>query len=305
MRFGVTQLLFAIMKGTLLRLEPMQMPFCCDRVQRIALALTMMNCLCLHAVAQPAKPRDAELSALRQEVQQLKTQQKQMLSTIEEIKQLLSKGTPAETASDAVFTTEVAEETFKGSPTATLVIIEYGDFECQYCRDFENDTFPQIRDAYISTGGVRFYFRDLPLRIHPFAMSAAQASRCATEQGGFWRMHDELFAGPPKLTLSEIDQHAKNIGLDVTKLHTCVAGDRYVDTIRKSIDEAARMGIRATPTFLVGHLDSNKTTVNVKKLLVGSRQFTTFKEIFDPLIAARTLRKMPKKCMQSHVRRDR
>src|ERR1700722_2179630 len=113
-------------KGGRLVLPQPLMPFRFNRVRRIAFAVTV---ICFHSVAQPAKSKDADLSALRQDVGQLKAQQQQMLNSIEEIKRLLLKRMAGDAATDAVFTTEVAGETFKGRPTASLVIIEYGDFE--------------------------------------------------------------------------------------------------------------------------------------------------------------------------------
>lgn len=260
--------------------------FCFDRMRRKALVAIAMTSFCFYSSAQPAELKDTDLSALRQDVDQLKAQQQRMLASIEQIKLLLLKSAAHDTTRDFIFATEVSGEPFKGHHKASLVIIEYGDFQCPYCRNFENDTFPEIRDNYIKTGKVRFYFRDLPLKVHTFAMPAARAARCAADQGRFWPMHDELLAGEPMLSSTDLDQHARNVGLDVTKLDACEAGDQYAAAIKKGIDEATQMGVHATPTFLIGNLDPNGTTVKVKKLLVGSHHFDVFKELIDPLLAA-------------------
>ena len=181
--------------------------------------------------------------------------------------------------------TSVAGEIYLGRATASVVIIEYGDFECVYCRSFQQDTFPQIRDAYINTGKVRYYFRDLPLQIHPYAMPAAVAARCAADQGKYWQMHDRLFSGAPMLTPGDIDEHAKALGLDVGKFDACASSDRESAIVRGSVGDAAKMGIRATPTFLIGGLETNGSTAKIATNLAGAHSFETFKAIVDPLLA--------------------
>ncbi len=81
----------------------------------------------------------------------------------------------------------------KGDPNAPITIVEYSDFECPYCGRFYADTYKQIDAEYIKTGKAKLVFKDFPLTIHPQAPKAAEAARCAQEQGKFWEMHDKLF----------------------------------------------------------------------------------------------------------------
>src|SRR5574337_1918930 len=79
-----------------------------------------------------------------------------------------------------------------GDANAPVVIDEYSDFQCPYCGQFALTKFPQIEQAFVSNGQVKFVF-------HPFAFIgaesqwAAEASYCAREQGRFWEYHDALF----------------------------------------------------------------------------------------------------------------
>src|SRR5260221_459521 len=81
-------------------------------------------------------------------------------------------------------------EPFRSDAHARVAIIEYSDFECPLCRQFARDVYPLIDAAYIHSGKVKYFFRDLPLPMHPHALPAARAARCAGEQGKFWEMHD-------------------------------------------------------------------------------------------------------------------
>ncbi|MDQ3098567.1 MAG: DsbA family protein [bacterium] len=81
----------------------------------------------------------------------------------------------------------------KGDKNAPITIVEYSDFECPYCGRFYEDTYKQLDTEYIKTGKVKIVFKDFPLSIHAQAPKAAEAGRCAEEQGKFWEMHDKLF----------------------------------------------------------------------------------------------------------------
>ncbi|MDQ3239204.1 MAG: thioredoxin domain-containing protein [bacterium] len=82
----------------------------------------------------------------------------------------------------------------RGDDNAKVTIIEYSDFECPYCAKFYSETQKAIEEKYIKTGKAKLVFKDFPLtNIHPNANKAAEAARCAQEQGKFWQMHDKLF----------------------------------------------------------------------------------------------------------------
>jgi predicted DsbA family dithiol-disulfide isomerase len=113
------------------------------------------------------------------------------------------------------------------------------------------------------------------------------------EQDQFWQMHDELYAGEMQLTAADIDRHAKKIGLDVRKLDACMASDRHADEIRSSAQSSGKIGIRGTPTFLIGSLDPNGITVSIRKALRGALPFDNFKAALDPLFGAPSASVLP------------
>ena len=91
-----------------------------------------------------------------------------------------------------------------GSRDAPLTMVEFTDFQCPFCQRFHVNTFAELKRDYIDTGKLRFVSRDLPLDFHPNAMQAAEAGRCAGEQGQFWAMRDRMNASPDRLDLNNL-----------------------------------------------------------------------------------------------------
>lgn len=81
-----------------------------------------------------------------------------------------------------------------GKADAKVVLIEFSDYECPFCERHYTQTEQQLVKDYINTGKVRLYYRDYPISgIHPGAQKAAEAARCAGEQGKYWEFHDKVF----------------------------------------------------------------------------------------------------------------
>ena len=113
-----------------------------------------------------------------------------------------------------------------GPANAPITLVEFGDFQCPYCRQWEQQTYQPLLAAY--PGKIRFVFRDFPLTsIHPNAMPAAEAAQCANEQGKFWPYHDKLF-GSETLSDDVYKQYAQDLGLDVTRFNACVSSHKYL-----------------------------------------------------------------------------
>jgi len=91
-----------------------------------------------------------------------------------------------------------ADGAFIGNPGATVVMLEFSDYQCPFCRAFWRDAFAQIKRDYIDTGKLKFVHRDFPLAFHPAAIPAAEAVECAREQGKFWEMQDKIFSEQDK-----------------------------------------------------------------------------------------------------------
>ncbi|HEY3167723.1 MAG TPA: thioredoxin domain-containing protein, partial [Candidatus Binatia bacterium] len=101
-------------------------------------------------------------------------------------------------------------------------------------------------------GKVRLVHKDLPLdAIHPQARQAAEAARCAGEQGKFWEYHDKLYANSPKASAEELKSYAKEIGLNTASFDQCFTSGKFRDLVQKDLSEGAQLGLTGTPTFFI------------------------------------------------------
>jgi protein-disulfide isomerase len=164
-----------------------------------------------------------------------------------------------------------------------VAVIKFSDFECPYCATVARDTLPQLEQAYVSAGNVLMAFRHLPIAtIHPFATAAAEAAVCASEQGKFWQLHDLFFAAPKKLDEAVVQQAIATLAIDADAFRTCrsVLGPAQV---RRDMSAAMALGIRSTPTLLVGRLQSDRT-VQVTARFSGAVSFDRLRREVDRLL---------------------
>ena len=125
---------------------------------------------------------------------------------------------------------------------------------------------------------------DFPLEsMHKFAFKAAEAARCAGEQGKFWEMHDRLFAN--QTSLEPAKPHAEAIGLDVAKFEGCLSAGKYAEAIRKDTAEGAKAGVTGTPAFFLAYTDPNSSKVKTEVQLSGAQPYAAFKAQIDKLLA--------------------
>jgi protein-disulfide isomerase len=172
----------------------------------------------------------------------------------------------------------------KGSADAPVTIVEFSDFQCPFCSRWVDDTYPALLQQYIDTGKVRIEFRDFPLEsLHPNAMAAAVASRCAGEQGDFWGMHDLLFGRQDQWSSladpSETFQSfAGELGLNTADFAACLTSGRFDAAIAQDLQDGQAAGISGTPSFLING-----------NLVVGAQPLTVFQQAVDTLLAGGTL----------------
>jgi protein-disulfide isomerase len=222
-----------------------------------------------------------DVAALRADVRALQAEQQQIISRLDELKQILQ----GNSQPPLVSSMSIRDETFRGDSSAHVAIVEYADFECPYCGEYERATFPQILNNYIATGKVKYFYRDLPLPGHARAMPAARAARCAGEQGKYWEMHDSLFARQTALSAPALLDRAQTLGLDTAKFTECQSSEKYTADIQKNISDAQTMRIDGTPTFFLGVVEPSGD-VTISKRFSGTAPFDVFKSELDALLAS-------------------
>lgn len=142
-----------------------------------------------------------------------------------------------------------ADDHVLGLADAPVTVIEYGDYECPYCRGAARDVH-LLLDHYPET--VRFVFRNFPIpQLHPHAEQAAEAAEAAASQGKFWEMYKLLLQPSSGLDIDSLHSYAVQVGLDVARFGRDLASDAYAGRIESDIREGIRNGVNATPKFYV------------------------------------------------------
>jgi protein-disulfide isomerase len=142
-----------------------------------------------------------------------------------------------------------ADDHVRGPADAPVTILEYGDYECPYCRGAFRDVH-LLLDRYPDT--VRFVFRNFPIsQLHPHAEQAAEAAEAAAVQGKFWEMYELLLQPYAELDTDSLVGYAEAIGLDVARFRADLASHAYSARIDHDLQEGVRNGVNATPKFYV------------------------------------------------------
>jgi protein-disulfide isomerase len=167
-----------------------------------------------------------------------------------------------------------------GQTAAPVLIREYGDFQCPTCGAFERLVEPQIKSALIDTGKARLEWHDFPW-IGPESFAAANAARCADDQGQFWPYHDLLYAhqggeNSGAFSTAHLEAFGATLGLDTTTFDACVAGGTHLGAVRADLADAQSRGFNATPTFLIG-----------TQRVVGAQPFEVFQAAVAAALAAK------------------
>ena len=180
----------------------------------------------------------------------------------------------------------VDDDPVLGDKNAKVTLIEFSDYECPFCKRYFDETYEQIKKAYVDKGKVKIVFRDLPLDFHANAHKQAQAAECVREQGGdtvYFKYHDEIFkrttSNGTGLALDQLSVIAQDLGLNGIALQSCIDSDKYKAEVDKDIADAAKVGGTGTPTFFIGKSSPNGVITGTK--LVGAQPFSEFQQIID------------------------
>jgi len=194
---------------------------------------------------------------------------------------------PPYSAKDVNLNLAVDETQIGGNRNANVVLVEFADYECPYCRQFAKDTMKQIEHDYIDSGRIGFVFHDFPIESsHPHAFSAALAALCAGEQGHMWEMNHKLLAESSALGREDLFRDAETLKLDMAKFGGCFADDKTANRLRQSMREASALGIDGTPMFLLGIKKPGSNKIKGLRMIEGAYPFEVFKETMDMLIAS-------------------
>lgn len=138
----------------------------------------------------------------------------------------------------------------RGPKDAPVVIIEFADYECPYCRKFHPD-MKKLEQEF--PGKIAFAYKDFPLPMHKSAQKAAEAARCAGEQGRFWEYHDLLFETNSGLEPDHLKDYAHKLNLDSAKFDACLDSGEGSAAVKTDQEQGRELGITGTPSLFVNH----------------------------------------------------
>jgi protein-disulfide isomerase len=189
------------------------------------------------------------------------------------------------TASTTVNATQVMalgpRDAILGNASATVTLIEYGDYQCPYCGEFYSETEPEIIQNYVNTGKVRMVFRNFAF-LGPESTAAAEAADCAEDQNKLWVYHNALYSAKVAddasggseddgfFSTAELLKLGQQVGLNMTTFTSCVDNNTDGNLVTQEQTAAAGVGVNSTPTFFING-----------QMITGAEPYTTFQQALD------------------------
>jgi protein-disulfide isomerase len=173
-----------------------------------------------------------------------------------------------------------------GAADATVVLREFSDYQCPYCRQFTQTIQSQIIKDYVETGKIRFEYHHY-IVIDPNvggteSRRAAEASECANDQGMFWDFHEMLFAnqqaeGSGTFSDDRLRAFAKAMGLDTAKFNSCFNSSSTASKVTADEVQGKSLNVRGTPSLFVND-----------KLVTNPLDYATVKAAIDEALNGAT-----------------
>jgi protein-disulfide isomerase len=173
-----------------------------------------------------------------------------------------------------------------GSNAAKITLVEFGDYQCQFCAQFHKQTRNEIIDKFVNTGQVKFVFKDFVLNDQPpdkASTLAARAAYCAADQGKFWEYHDEVYNNSRGentgwVTRANLELFARNVHIpDQVEFSKCLDSQKYSDAVKKNDEIARSIGLQSNPTFIL--VTDGKQPLGI----VGAQSFDVFQQAISQL----------------------
>ena len=177
-----------------------------------------------------------------------------------------------------------ASDHILGNPNADVIIVEYSDLECPFCKAF-HQTLQRVMSEYGKDGKVAWVYRHFPIdQLHSKARKEAEATECANELGGpakFWEYTNMVYnttTSNNTLDPAELPKIAKSVGLDVKAFNTCLSSGKYEAKVEADYQDAIKVGGRGTPNSILVSKDGTRIVVQ------GAQPYDSLKLTLDALL---------------------
>lgn len=181
---------------------------------------------------------------------------------------------------NAVVEPVTSDDHILGNPKAKVIIVEYSDTECPFCKSF-HPTMQRVMNEYGKDGQVAWVYRHFPLPFHAKAPKESEALECANKLGGnvkFWEYLNKLFEitpGNDQLDGAELPKIAKTVGLDETAFNECLSAGKMKAIVDKHIAGGKKAGVGGTPFSII--LVDNKPVSSIN----GAQPYEQVKAVIE------------------------
>lgn len=199
-------------------------------------------------------------------------------------------GTPTtnntDTTPDVTVVPVTSDDHILGNPDADVIVIEYSDLDCPFCKQF-HATMKQIVSEYGASGKVAWVYRNFPLaQLHPNAPKLAEAAECVADLGGndaYWKFLDAMFEAAPAGTMTDmatLPALAAKAGVSTANFNTCFASGKFQAKVADEFNDAVASGGQGTPHNIVINTKTGHTVP-----IPGAQPYATVKSVIDTVLA--------------------
>ena len=149
----------------------------------------------------------------------------------------------------------IDDDPFIGDANAQLTIIEFGDFQCPFTKEFNDGILPKLLEEY--KGKIKIVYRDIVTNKHVNSDISAEAAQCANEQGKFEEYHNILFQRQGTAAKDNLKSYAQKINLDMDKFNSCFDSEKYKNEVKKDTKDGKKAKVSVTPTIFINDLKMN------------------------------------------------
>ena len=170
-----------------------------------------------------------------------------------------------------------------GNIDAPLTLVEFGDYQCSFCKKHFVQTHDLIMKNYVATGNVKILFKDMIVTPGKDSIHAAHATHCAKDQGMFWKYHYMLYnnwegENTGWITDDSLNKFAENIDLNMNEFSKCMTEKKWMNLINASVEDANTMGITGTPSFFLIGPENEIAKIH------GAQPYDAFKRTIDSML---------------------
>jgi protein-disulfide isomerase len=207
------------------------------------------------------------------------------------VPQAISVEQPRDTKIDAFIPIDNRDHVQGDPNTAELVIVDYSDLECPYCKSL-HETLLRIYAEHKDSGKIAWVYRHFPLSIHSNSGTLAQASECVAELGGdeaFWPFIDKIFAASDPNVAPDLKQlpiYAKSLRIDEKAFNTCLSSGKYAAKVQADYNNSFKLaGEEVTPFTVFVSKGKPIPLVDSSGLGLGALPYSTMNALINQFVS--------------------